>query len=210
MPLTLSGNGTISGLVAGGLPDGTITGSDLASGAATSNLGYTPLNRQGGIYYASGAEFTSGTSSVLLDVPGRKTWFKYVNPNNNSGRYLHIKTNYFIGYDGFWSVKGYGYHYGRAMTINSQWVGYCYSNSGGSGVHTLISTNVSNYGQHALASNSYRSSDQYVVIVADISAASNTYYITFELDFYQARNDLPGAAITHTAASISNSTTGVY
>ena len=38
MALTLSGNGTITGLVAGGLPDATITGSDLASGAAASNL----------------------------------------------------------------------------------------------------------------------------------------------------------------------------
>jgi hypothetical protein len=38
MALTLSGNGTITGLVAGGLPDATITGSDLAAGAAGSNL----------------------------------------------------------------------------------------------------------------------------------------------------------------------------
>jgi hypothetical protein len=38
MPMTLSGNGTITGLVAGGLPDGTVVGSDLASGAAASNL----------------------------------------------------------------------------------------------------------------------------------------------------------------------------
>jgi hypothetical protein len=30
MPMTLSGNGTITGLVAGGLPDATITGSDIA------------------------------------------------------------------------------------------------------------------------------------------------------------------------------------
>lgn len=38
MPMTLNGSGSITGLVAGGLPDGTITGSDLASGAAASNL----------------------------------------------------------------------------------------------------------------------------------------------------------------------------
>ena len=46
MTMTLSGDGTITGLVAGGLPDATITSDDLASGAAVSNIGYTPTNQQ--------------------------------------------------------------------------------------------------------------------------------------------------------------------
>jgi hypothetical protein len=44
--MTLSGDGTITGLVAGGLPDATVTADDLASGAAVSNIGYTPTNQQ--------------------------------------------------------------------------------------------------------------------------------------------------------------------
>ena len=33
MPVTINGNGTITGISAGGLPDGCITADDLASGA---------------------------------------------------------------------------------------------------------------------------------------------------------------------------------
>lgn len=39
MPMTLSGDGTITGLAAGGLPDATVTAAELASGAARSNFG---------------------------------------------------------------------------------------------------------------------------------------------------------------------------
>jgi hypothetical protein len=39
MPMTLSGDGTITGLAVGGLPDATVTAADLASGAAKSNFG---------------------------------------------------------------------------------------------------------------------------------------------------------------------------
>ena len=39
MPMTLSGDGTITGLAAGGLPNATVTADDLASGAARSNFG---------------------------------------------------------------------------------------------------------------------------------------------------------------------------
>jgi hypothetical protein len=46
MTMTLSGDGTITGLVAGGLPNATVTADDLASGAAVSNIGYTPTNQQ--------------------------------------------------------------------------------------------------------------------------------------------------------------------
>lgn len=39
MPMTLSGDGTITGLAVGGLPNSTVTAADLASGAARSNFG---------------------------------------------------------------------------------------------------------------------------------------------------------------------------
>lgn len=227
--MTLSGNGTIAGLAHDGLPDGTVTGSDLASatvqssnlaaGVAETNLGFTPQNRVGGVYLPSRSSMSSQSTPAnfndsLNNVAGKKTWFKYVGAQNTSARYLHIKTNYFLGFDGFWSIKGYGYHYGRAMTINSQWVGYAYANGGGSGIHTLIADNVSNYGQHALAVRTYRSSDQHIVIVADLSANSTTYFIGFELDFYQSTNSFPQTAgtggIQTTAIAVSANTTGVY
>jgi len=39
MPMTLSGDGTITGLAVGGLPNATVIAADLASGAARSNFG---------------------------------------------------------------------------------------------------------------------------------------------------------------------------
>jgi hypothetical protein len=39
MPMTFDGSGTITGLAAGGLPNGTVTADDLASGAARANFG---------------------------------------------------------------------------------------------------------------------------------------------------------------------------
>jgi hypothetical protein len=39
MPISINGSGTITGLSAGGLPDGSITAADLAAGAARSNFG---------------------------------------------------------------------------------------------------------------------------------------------------------------------------
>jgi hypothetical protein len=39
MSVTISGDGTITGLSAGGLPDGTVTAADLAAGAARANFG---------------------------------------------------------------------------------------------------------------------------------------------------------------------------
>ena len=39
MPISINGSGSITGLSAGGLPDGSITAADLAAGAARSNFG---------------------------------------------------------------------------------------------------------------------------------------------------------------------------
>lgn len=44
MTMTINGSGTIVGLNAGGLPDATVTASDLESGAAVGNLGFTPVD----------------------------------------------------------------------------------------------------------------------------------------------------------------------
>jgi hypothetical protein len=203
-----------STILAEDIADGTIGSSKIAnvsSSHVTTALGYTPQNRAGGTYFSSSGVYQNvDTNTTMNSVSGRKTWFRYCTPLNSQNRYLHIKTSYFIGDDGFWSIKGYGYHYGRAMTINSQWVGYCYSNGGGSGIHTIIATNQSNYGQHALATGSYKSSDQYVVIVADTTGASTPYFCGFELDFFQSTPATNAANLTATATTLSASTTGAY
>jgi hypothetical protein len=45
MAIVINGSGSITGISAGGLPDGSVTADDLASGAAVSNIGYTPANQ---------------------------------------------------------------------------------------------------------------------------------------------------------------------
>ena len=63
MALTLSGNGTITGLVAGGLPDGTITGSDIA--ASTISDGNIANNAVTSGKLASGAAATNLAGSTI-------------------------------------------------------------------------------------------------------------------------------------------------
>ena len=89
MPMTLSGNGTITGLVAGGLPDATITGSDLAAGAAASNLAGTNL--------ALNANLSIGNSQDI-------------SPDSNSNGHLRIDGN---GYAGFITLNQGGMYIGH-------------------------------------------------------------------------------------------------
>lgn len=72
MPMTLNGSGTITGLVAGGLPDGTITGSDLAPGAAATNLAGTAV--PGTVTLGAGGT-TPYTAAVLrANYPNTYRW----------------------------------------------------------------------------------------------------------------------------------------
>lgn len=67
MPITINGSGTIAGLSVGGLPDGSITAADLASGAARSNFGAGAV-----LQVAQGfkTDTFSTTSTSLQDVSG--------------------------------------------------------------------------------------------------------------------------------------------
>ena len=62
MPITIDGNGSITGLVAGGLPDATITQPELATGVAGTGPAFSA-------YMGSNASFTStSTTKVTLDT----------------------------------------------------------------------------------------------------------------------------------------------
>lgn len=58
MSMTLSGNGTITGLVSGGLPDGTITQAELTTGVAGTGPAFSA--------YASNSQSISNNSSTKL------------------------------------------------------------------------------------------------------------------------------------------------
>lgn len=71
MSMTLSGNGTITGLVSGGLPDATITSAELASNAVDSQT-LTLLNASGSapVYACRAWVNFNGTGTVAISASG--------------------------------------------------------------------------------------------------------------------------------------------
>jgi hypothetical protein len=63
MAIVINGTGTITGLSVGGLPDGTVTGADLASGAALSNIGSGGVTQT---YFATGVAGTGPAFSAYM------------------------------------------------------------------------------------------------------------------------------------------------
>ena len=61
MPITINGTGTITGISAGGLPDASITASDLASGASLANIGTSGITQA---YLATGVSSTGPAFSA--------------------------------------------------------------------------------------------------------------------------------------------------
>jgi len=69
MPIAINGSGTITGISAGGLPDGVITTDDIAAGAVTQ------AKRSEQLTLATAQASTSGTS---IDFTGIPSWVKRV------------------------------------------------------------------------------------------------------------------------------------
>ena len=61
MPITLNGNGTVTGLAVGGLPDGTVDADTLAAGAGGKVLQVLSVNK---------TDTTSSTSTSYADISG--------------------------------------------------------------------------------------------------------------------------------------------
>lgn len=84
MSLTLSGSGTIGGLVAGGLPDATITSAELASNAVNSQT-LTLLNASGSapVYACRAWVNFNGTGTVAIRASGNVSSIT----DNGTGKY---------------------------------------------------------------------------------------------------------------------------
>jgi hypothetical protein len=65
MPITIDGNGTIGGLTAGGLPDGTVTRDDLATTAKGSILQVVQSTKTDHVSFASQSYANSGLTVTL-------------------------------------------------------------------------------------------------------------------------------------------------
>jgi hypothetical protein len=84
MPMTLSGDGTITGLAAGGLPDASITAADLASGAARSNFGAGAVLQVVQAYKTDTQTVSSGTPT-FVDISGLSIT---ITPASSSSKFL--------------------------------------------------------------------------------------------------------------------------
>ena len=90
MSMTLSDNGTITGLVAGGLPDATITSAELASNAVDSQT-LTLLNASGSapVYACRAWVNFNGTGTVAIRASGNVSSIT----DNGTGDYTVNFTN---------------------------------------------------------------------------------------------------------------------
>jgi hypothetical protein len=68
MTMTLSGDGSITGLAAGGLPNGTVTADDLAAGAARANFGAGAVLQV--VQATTTTTTSSSTTGTWIDIAG--------------------------------------------------------------------------------------------------------------------------------------------
>ena len=77
MAITISGLGTVTGLASGGLPDGSVTAGDLASGAARTNFGAGAVLQVKQVYSDSMISFTNtgswANSGIYVDITPSST-----------------------------------------------------------------------------------------------------------------------------------------
>jgi len=126
MPMTLSGDGTITGLVAGGLPNATVTAADLASGAARSNFGAGAV-----LQVAQGykTDTFSTTSTSLQDVSGLTVT---LTPASSSSKFLIMVNMTYLNtfYVGRIALLRNGTEIGKADAAGSRPLDFLYySNS---------------------------------------------------------------------------------
>ena len=156
MPITINGNGTISGLTAGGLPTGSVTTDTLATSAKALFSSYALLTDR-----KDGA--TDGGTNTANTWQKRTLNYIAVDPDNivtlNSDEFTLGVGNYFIKF----IVPNY-----KANTANAQ----LYDVTAGAPIQTNVVNMTSNgnstYGGYNLAHNWAR-----VVI----TSGTNTYYI---------------------------------
>lgn len=82
MAITINGSGTISGISAGGLPDGSVTAADLASGAITS--GALPSGSVLQVVQGINSTYASTSSSTYADVGMAQS----ITPSSSSSKIL--------------------------------------------------------------------------------------------------------------------------
>ena len=125
MSMTLSGNGTITGLVSGGLPDATITSAELASNAVDSQT-LTLLNASGSapVYACRAWVNFNGTGTVAISGSGNVSSIT----DNGTGNYTVNFTTAMPDANYFASLLGVN------NTVDASWTANCITSRTTAGV----------------------------------------------------------------------------
>lgn len=159
MPITIDGSGTITGLSAGGLPDGTVTVSDIS---ATGSPSSTTFLRGDGSWAAAGG-FDSGTLMLFQQTAAPTGWTKQTTHNNkalrvvsgsaSSGGSVAFTTAFASGSTGATTLSTSQIpshnHTIAATSFTAVTVGgYTSASSNGNNVSTLTSSSTGGGGSH--------------------------------------------------------------
>ena len=120
MPITFNGSGTVTGISAGGLPDGIIQAADLASGVGGKVLQYvvgtttTQTYTGGTTYLDTGltATITPSSGTKILVMVSQPTFTEMHNTSGQAEIYIQVLRDS--------TVLGRGSH-GETLTSNGAW-----------------------------------------------------------------------------------------
>jgi hypothetical protein len=199
----------ITGSVTGDLTLGAIPGTGIIFGTATNTGDAVPVQRariapNGAFSISNGLSVGAGASvGTSLDVGNGinfaagyiRTAIYALNTYGGNG-IIHMKTDQRTNNSNMYRFELVGYDYGSAQVLAGAWVGYLYSAS-----DSAISLGTANWGNRAVCNSVYRSSDGYLVLVADIAS----YYCSFIIHFQAGATGTFTPTITSTYASTSTS-----
>jgi hypothetical protein len=201
----------ITGSVTGDLTLGAMPGTGIIFGTATNTGDAVPVQRAriapNGAFSISNS-LNVGTSAGIgstLDVGnginynGNYIRMAIYSLNTYGGnQYVHMKTDQRTNNSNMYRFELVGYDYGSAQVLAGAWVGYLYSASDSS-----ISNGIANWGNRGVCNSVYRSSDGYLVLVADIAS----YYCSFVINFQSGATGAFSPTIT---AMYQSTGTGAY
>jgi hypothetical protein len=173
----------VTGSATGDLTIGAIPGSNIVFGTVATGQP-VPLQRltitpAGGVTVANRLTTTDLTISngYIYNGNGTNQFRMAIFSLSTYGgnQYVHMKTDQKTNNSNMYRFEYTGYDYGSAQVLAGAWVGYLYSAS-----DSAISLGIANWGNRAFANSVYRSSDGYLVLVADTASYYNSFTIHYQ------------------------------
>ena len=174
MPVTINGDGSITGLSVGGLPDGCVDADTLASGLSTQGISMVD-------HWRMSADSTAGAEAVLTN------WTQISTSNHHPGRLgssMSVSSGVFtFPSTGIYNITAsFAYYFGTADDAIAQvWLKVSYD---GSNYNIVSSWRCGNYDN-----NLHQTTTQNYVL--DVDNTSNVKFY-FETDSFSANSELRG------------------